>query len=81
MHHLTFPVKLQHTQQTHGLEHLGDVHLQAALQLDEEPADFRLDLTILWSTSPKKRYVTHEGYNVLIQGMKLIFSERSPTQK
>lgn len=54
MQYLTFPVELQHTQQTHGLEHLGDVHLQAALQLDEKPANFRVDLAILWPTCPEK---------------------------
>lgn len=81
MQYLTFPVELQHTQQTHGLEHLSDVHLQAALQLDEEPADFRVDLSILWPTSPAKRYVTYEGNTVLFQGMKLIIGEKFPTQR
>lgn len=43
----TFSVQLQHPQQAHGFEHLGYEHLQAALQLDEEPADLRVDLSIL----------------------------------
>lgn len=82
MQYLTFPVELQHTQQTHGLEHLGDVHLQAALQLDKEPADFRVDLTILWPTSPKKRrYVTYEWHTILFRGMNRIISERCLTQR
>lgn len=66
---LTFPVKLQHSQQTHGLEHLCDVHLQAALQLDEEPADFRVDLTILWPEEAEESYAKYEGHSVLFQGM------------
>ena len=41
-------MKLQGAQQTDRLEHLRDVHLQAALQLDEEPADLWVDLPILW---------------------------------
>lgn len=45
---LTFPVKLQGAQQAHRFEHLGDVHLQTALQLDEEPTDLRVDLPVLW---------------------------------
>lgn len=43
----TFSVQLQHPQQAHGFEHLGYEHLQAALQLDEEPADLRVDLSVL----------------------------------
>lgn len=43
----TFPVELQGSQQADRFEHLGDVHLQAALQLDEEPADLRVDLPVL----------------------------------
>lgn len=67
MQYLTFPVELQHTQHTHGLEHLGDVHLQAALQLDEKPADFRVDFAILWPTSREKNniYVTYKMHIVL----------------
>ena len=42
-------MELQGAQQTHRLEHLSDVHLQAALQLDEEPADLWMDLSILRS--------------------------------
>lgn len=45
---LTFSVELQGAQQAHRFEHLSDVHLQTALQLDEEPADLRVDLPILW---------------------------------
>lgn len=41
-------MKLQYPQETHGLEHLRDEHLQAALKLDEEAADLRVDLSILW---------------------------------
>lgn len=78
MQYLTFPVELQHTQQTHGLEHLGDVHLQAALQLDEKPTDFRVDLAILWPTSSE----TMIGHIlVLFQEMKLIISEKVLTQR
>lgn len=42
----TFPVELQRPQQADRLQHLGDVHLQTALQLDEEPADLRVDLPV-----------------------------------
>lgn len=42
----TFPVELQGAQQADRLQHLGDVHLQTALQLDEEPADLRVDLPV-----------------------------------
>lgn len=48
IHVLTFPVELQGAQQTDRFEHLGDVHLQTALQLDEEPTDLRVDLPVLW---------------------------------
>ena len=44
----TFPVELQGAQQTDRLEHLCNVHLQAALQLDEEPADLWVNLPVLW---------------------------------
>lgn len=44
----TFPVELQGAQQADRFEHLSDVHLQTALQLDEEPADLRVDLPVLW---------------------------------
>lgn len=44
----TFPVELQGSQQADRFEHLGDVHLQTALQLDEEPADLRVDLPVFW---------------------------------
>lgn len=42
----TFPVELQRPQQADRLQHLSDVHLQTALQLDEEPADLRVDLPV-----------------------------------
>lgn len=48
MRFLTFPVQLQGTQQADRFEHLSDVHLQTALQLNEEPADLRVDLPVLW---------------------------------
>lgn len=41
-------MELQGAQQADRFEHLGDVHLQTALQLDEEPADLRVDLPVLW---------------------------------
>ncbi len=47
IHLLTFPMKLQGAQQADRLEHLSDVHLQTALQLDEEPTDLRVDLSVL----------------------------------
>lgn len=43
----TFPVELQGSQQADGFEHFSDVHLQTALQLDEEPTDLRVDLPVL----------------------------------
>lgn len=48
IHVLTFPVELQGAQQADRFEHLSDVHLQTALQLDEEPTDLRVDLPVLW---------------------------------
>ncbi len=45
----TFSVQLQHPQQAHGFEHLCYEHLQAALQLDEEPTDLRVDFSVFWS--------------------------------
>lgn len=45
---LTFPVELQGAQQADRFEHLSDVHLQTALQLNEKPTDLRLDLPVLW---------------------------------
>lgn len=39
-------MELQRPQQADRLQHLGDVHLQTALQLDEEPADLRVDLPV-----------------------------------
>lgn len=47
----TFSVQLQHPQQAHGFEHLCYEHLQAALQLDEEPTDLRVDLSVLWAAA------------------------------
>ncbi len=47
----TFSVQLQHPQQAHGFEHLCYEHLQAALQLDEEPTDLRVDLSVLWTAA------------------------------
>lgn len=41
-------MELQGSQQADRFEHLGDVHLQAALQLDEEPANLRVDLPVFW---------------------------------
>lgn len=41
-------MELQGSQQADRFEHLGDVHLQTALQLDEEPADLRVDLPVFW---------------------------------
>ena len=58
---LTFPVELQGAQQADRFEHLSDVHLQTALQLDEEPADLRVDLPVLWpemTHASKRREVT-----------------------
>lgn len=46
-HKRTFPVELQGAQQADRFEHLSDVHLQTALQLDEEPTDLRVDLPVL----------------------------------
>lgn len=46
-HRITFPVKLQGSQQTHRFKHLRQVHLQTALQLDEKTADLRMYLSIL----------------------------------
>lgn len=54
IHVLTFPVELQGAQQADRLEHLSDVHLQTALQLDEEPADLRVDLPVLWPETEHK---------------------------
>lgn len=48
LHFLTFPVELQGAQQADRFEHLSDVHLQTALQLNEEPTDLRVDLPVLW---------------------------------
>lgn len=48
-------MKLQDPQETHGLQHLRDEHLQAALQLDEEAADLWVDLSILRPSSVKGR--------------------------
>lgn len=39
-------MELQGSEQADRFEHLGDVHLQTALQLDEEPADLRVDLPV-----------------------------------
>lgn len=39
-------MELQGSQQADRFQHLGDVHLQTALQLDEEPADLRVDLPV-----------------------------------
>ena len=47
-HVLTFPVELQGAQQADGFEHLSDVHLQTALQLDKQSTDLRVDLPVLW---------------------------------
>lgn len=41
-------MELEGSQQADRFEHLGDVHLQTALQLDEEPADLRVDLPVFW---------------------------------
>lgn len=48
-------MQLQHPQQAHGFEHLGYEHLQAALQLDEEPTDLRVDLSVLWTAARRGR--------------------------
>lgn len=48
-------MELQGSQQADRFEHLGDVHLQAALQLDEEPADLRVDLPVFWPEDFKCR--------------------------
>lgn len=45
---LTFSMELQGSQQTDRFQHLCDVHLQTALQLDEESADLRVDFPVLW---------------------------------
>lgn len=41
-------MELQGSQQADRFEHLCNVHLQTALQLDEEPADLWVDLAVLW---------------------------------
>lgn len=46
-------MQLQHPQQAHGFEHLRYEHLQAALQLDEEPTDLRVDLPVLWTVAQR----------------------------
>lgn len=56
---LTFPVELQRSQQAHRFEHLCDVHLQTALQLDEEPTDLRVDFPVLW---PEMAHEENKAY-------------------
>jgi len=61
-------VELQNTQQTHRLEHLCNVHLKAALKLDEQPANFWMDFTILWpktSIERKKESISAELHDIL----------------
>lgn len=55
-------MELQHPQQAHGLEHLRYEHLQAALQLDEETADFRVDLSVLRPAAGQMEEIRSDRY-------------------
>lgn len=63
-------MELQGSQQADRFQHLCDVHLQTTLQLDEKPADLRVDFPVLWpemanSESKKTLLATADSYAIL----------------